>query len=93
MDSIIYYLSLNTNVKMKKFIHFLGSFFSSKTNESSKRAIAFLFSITMVVIYFFSNDLKIRELLIYCYTVLIALLLGLATAETIVGIFKKDNPQ
>ena len=75
---------------MKKF---LSGFLKSKTNESSKRAIAFLFSITMVVIYFFSNDLKIRELLIYCYTVLIALLLGLATAETIVGIFKKDNSQ
>ena len=75
---------------MKKF---LSGFLQSKSNESSKRAIAFLFSITMVVIYFFSNDLKIRELLIYCYTVLIALLLGLATAETIVGIFKKDNSQ
>ena len=75
---------------MKKF---LSGFLQSKSNESSKRAIAFLFSITMVVIYFFSNEEKIRELLIYCYTVLIALLLGLATAETIVGIFKKDNPQ
>ena len=75
---------------MKKF---LSGFLQSNTNESSKRAIAFLFSITMVVIYFFSNDIKIRELLIYCYTVLIALLLGLATAETIVGIFKKDNSQ
>lgn len=76
---------------MKKFIHFLGSFFSSKTNESSKRAIAIMFSVTMVVIYFFSNEKEIKELLIYCYSVLIALLLGLATAETIVGIFKKDN--
>lgn len=76
---------------MKKFIHFLGSFFSTKTNESSKRAIAIMFSVTMVVIYFFSNEKEIKELLIYCYSVLIALLLGLATAENIVGIFKKDN--
>jgi len=76
---------------MKKFIQFLGSFFQSETNESSKRAIAILFSITMVVIYFFSNDAEIRKLLIICYTVLICLLLGLATAETIVKIFKKEN--
>jgi hypothetical protein len=76
---------------MRKFIQFLGSFFQSETNESSKRAIAILFSVTMVVIYFFSNDVEIKKLLIYCYSVLIALLLGLATAETIVGIFKKEN--
>jgi hypothetical protein len=76
---------------MKKLIKFLGSFFQSETNESSKRAIAILFSVTMVVIYFFSNDVEIKKLLIYCYSVLIALLLGLATAETIVGIFKKEN--
>jgi hypothetical protein len=76
---------------MKKLIKFIGNFFVSKTNESSKRAIAILFSVTMVVIYFFSNDVEIKKLLIYCYSVLIALLLGLATAETIVGIFKKEN--
>lgn len=72
-------------------IQFLKGFLSSKTNESSKRAIAFLFSITMIVVYFFSNDVEVKKLLIYCYSVLIALLLGLATAETIVRIFKKNN--
>ena len=70
---------------------FIKGFFQSKTNESSKRAIAFLFSITMVVVYFFTNDVEIKKLLVYCYSVLIALLLGLATAETIVKIFKKEN--
>ena len=74
-----------------KLIKFIGNFFVSKTNESSKRAIAILFSVTMVVIYFFSNDVEIKKLLIYCYSVLIALLLGLATAETIVSLFKKEN--
>ena len=69
----------------------MKSFLQSKSNESSKRLIAFLFSITMIVVYFFSNDIEIRKLLIYCYCVLIALLLGLATAETIVSIFKKEN--
>jgi len=76
---------------MINFIQFLGSFFKSETNESSKRAIAILFSVAMVFIYFFSNDVEIKKLLIYCYSVLIALLLGLATTETIVKIFKKEN--
>jgi Mn2+/Fe2+ NRAMP family transporter len=69
----------------------MKSFLQSKSNESSKRLIAFIFSITLVVVYFFTSEPEIRKILIYCYTVLIALLLGLATAETIVSIFKKEN--
>lgn len=76
---------------MKKLIQFLGNFFIASTNESSKRLIAIMFSVTMIVIYFFSNEVEIRKTLIYCYSVLIALLLGLATTETIVKFFKKDN--
>jgi len=76
---------------MKKLINGIANLFMSKTNESSKRAIAIMFSVTMVVIYFFSNDVEIKKILIYCYSVLIALLLGLATAETIVNVFKKEN--
>jgi hypothetical protein len=76
---------------MIKFLH-------TKTNESSKRLIAFMFSITMIVVYFVTSDIETRKLLIYCYSVLIALLLGLATAETIASIFnvrantKNDEP-
>lgn len=76
---------------MEKLINFLASFLKSKTNESSKRAIAILFSITMIVIYFFSSDIEIKKLLIYCYSTLIALLFGLATTETIVDLFKNKN--
>ena len=74
---------------MKKIITFVGNLFSSKTNESSKRAIAILFSITMVVVYFVTPNVEVKTQLIYCYTSLIALLLGLTTAETITGMFKK----
>lgn len=72
---------------MKTLLNFL----QSKTNESLKRLISILFAITLIVVYFFTNDAEIKKLLIYCYSVLIALLLGLATAETIAGIFKKEN--
>lgn len=69
----------------------LLNFLQSKTNESLKRLISILFAITLIAIYFFTKEVEIKKLLIYCYSVLIALLLGLATAETIVGIFKKEN--
>ena len=72
---------------MKTILNFL----QSKTNESLKRLIAIMFAITLIVIYFFTNDAEIKKLLIYCYSVLIALLLSLATAETIVSLFKKNN--
>jgi hypothetical protein len=73
---------------MKNLITFVANLFLSKTNESSKRAIAILFSITMVVVYFVTPDVEVKTQLIYCYTALIALLLGLTTAETITGILK-----
>jgi Ca2+/Na+ antiporter len=72
---------------MKTILNFL----QSKTNESLKRLIAIMFAITLIVIYFFTNDAEIKKLLIYCYSVLIALLLSLATAETIISLFKKNN--
>ena len=72
---------------MKKIMDFL----SSKTNESIKRLIAFLFCISLIVVLFIPNSETIKIQIIYGMFVLIALLLGLATAETIVGIFKNKN--
>mgnify|MGYP000718749477 CR=1 FL=1 len=84
----------------------LLNFLQSKTNESLKRLIAIMFSITLIAIillfcgsviwllYFGKSITEIKaiiEILIYCFVALIALLLSLATAETIVSLFKKDN--
>lgn len=67
------------------------NFLRSKTNESSKRLIAFLFAITLICIPIFCKSDKILEMLIYAYSILIVLLLGLATVETIAAIFKNKN--
>ena len=81
------------------------NFLRSKTSESVKRLIAFLFAATLIIVmivfccsiiwllYYGKDISKIKEivdLLIYCHCGLIALLLGLTTFETIVGIFKKQ---
>lgn len=72
-------------------IDFISKLLSSKTNESLKRAVAFLFAITMIIAYFVTESVEIKKLLIYCFAVLISLLLALATAETIVSLFKKSD--
>lgn len=79
-------------------------FLQSKTNESVKRLIAFLFAITLIVIIFLfcgsviwllyygkpvSEIIQIIITIILCIVSLIALLLGLATVETILEIVKK----
>jgi presenilin-like A22 family membrane protease len=84
----------------------MKSFLQSKSNESVKRLIAFILSITLVVVLLLFcasvvwllyygkqiNDIKqVIDLLIYCFLALISLLLSLTTAETIVSIFKKEN--
>jgi hypothetical protein len=68
----------------------LINFLSSKTNESIKRVIAFIFSISLVIDLFLEKDLLLQKIIIIGMFSLICLLLALATAETIVGIFKKD---
>lgn len=78
---------------MKNLINFIASFFKSKTNESSKRLIAFMFSITLIVIAFITNSEKILEQIITALSYLIALALGLNMAENITNIFKKENNQ
>lgn len=67
----------------------MKNFLSSGTPESIKRLIAFLFTIALIAAYFSTNDMGLKTTLVYCYSVLIALLLGLATAETITNLFNK----
>jgi len=84
----------------------LLNFLSSKTNESVKRLIAFLFSLSLIItlfvfccaiiwlLYYGKDISKIKEivdLLIYCDCGLIALLLGLTTIEKLSAYFKKEN--
>ena len=76
---------------IKRFFNFIGGFFTSKSNESQKRLIAFMFSITIIVLAFNVTSIEILKLIVYGIFSLIALLLGLATVETIVNIFKKGN--
>ena len=64
-------------------------FLSSKTNESVKRLIAFLLTLALIGKFFCVNSETILQVFIYSFSVLIALLLALATAETISDIFKK----
>jgi heme/copper-type cytochrome/quinol oxidase subunit 4 len=70
---------------------FILNFFRSKSNESSKRLIAFMFSVTLIVIAFITNSEKILEQIITALSYLIALSLGLNMAENISNIFKKEN--
>jgi hypothetical protein len=74
-----------------KLFNFIGGFFTSTSNESQKRLIAFMFSITIIVLAFNVNSIKILEQIIYGMLALIALLLGLTTIENLVNIFKKGN--
>lgn len=76
---------------MKNFISFFANFFKSKTNESSKRLIAVIFAITLIVIAFITKDKEILSQIITSLSYLIALLLGLNMAENIATIFKKEN--
>jgi hypothetical protein len=73
---------------MKKLIQFFANFFKAKTNESSKRLIAVIFAITLIVIAFITKDKEILSQIITSLSYLIALLLGLNMAENIVGNFK-----
>jgi len=61
------------------------NFIRSKTNESSKRLIAFLFALTLIILALWLRTPQIIGLLFYS----IWLLLGLAAAETISGLFSK----
>ena len=74
-----------------KTFKFLAGFIQGKTNESLKRLIALIFSLTFVRVYFLENNIEIKTLLTYIIGSLIALLLGLATAENIINIFQKKN--
>ena len=73
---------------MKKLIQFFANFFKAKTNESSKRLIAVIFAITLIVIAFITKDKEILSQIITSLSYLIALLLGLNMAENIAGNFK-----
>ena len=66
-------------------------FLSSKTNESSKRLIAFLFALTLIAIAIFCNSEKILSQLVYVFTTLIVLLLGLTTVEKLAELWKNKN--
>jgi len=61
------------------------NFLRTKTNESSKRLIAFLFALTLIILAFWLRTPQIIDLLFYS----IWLLLGLATTETIANLFKR----
>jgi TRAP-type C4-dicarboxylate transport system permease small subunit len=76
---------------IQKLISFIAGIFSSESPTSSKRILAFMFSISLILAYFYSTDLGLKRLIIYCFCGLIALLLGLATVENIVSIFKGTN--
>jgi heme/copper-type cytochrome/quinol oxidase subunit 4 len=76
---------------MKEIIKFFANFFKSKTNESSKRLIAFFFSVTLIVIAFITNDKEILSQIVTSLSYLIALLLGLNMAENVVNILKKEK--
>ncbi len=70
-------------------MEFIKNLFSSNKSESVKRVIAMMFTIAMIAAYFTTNDVALKNVIVYCYSVLIALLLGLATAETITNLFTK----
>ena len=76
---------------MNPLTNFLTGFFKSKTNESSKRLIAFMFSITLIVIAFITKEKEILSQIISALAYLIGLLLGLNMLETISEKFKKEN--
>lgn len=76
---------------MKDILNFFANFFKAKTNESSKRLIAFFFSVTLIVIAFITNDKEILSQIITSLSYLIALLLGLNMAENVVNILKKEK--
>lgn len=61
------------------------NFLRTKTNESSKRLIAFLFASTLIYLALTYHTEQIISYLFYS----ICLLLGLATAETITDLFSK----
>jgi len=72
-------------------IKFITGFLQSATNESLKRLIAFFFSVSLIVAYFFANDIGLKTKIVFSMVGLIALLLGLATAENIISIFQNKN--
>lgn len=91
---------------MKKLINFIGGFFTSKSNESSKRLIAILFSSALIIILFlfcgaviwllyYGKDIsKIKDIIeqiITTFAYLIGLLLGFNMIENLSTIFKKEN--
>jgi hypothetical protein len=69
----------------------LLGFLQSKTNESLKRVIALIFAISLIVIAFITKSENVLLQIIYGFFVLIALLLGLATIETLADIWKNKN--
>lgn len=74
-----------------KLVKFIAGIFQGKANESIKRVIAFLFSLALIDIAIYTKLEAIQKFTISGMIILIALLLGLATAEAIINIFKNGN--
>jgi len=68
------------------------NFLRSKTNESMKRLIALCFAVVLMIVIFFAiylNYLDVLKQIVNLMFWSIWLLLGLATTETIFGLFSK----
>lgn len=74
-----------------KIFKFIGGFFTSSSNESQKRLIAFMFSVTIIVLAFNVQSVEILKMIVYGLFLLIILLLGLATVEKLYDIYKNKN--
>ena len=84
---------------MKKFLNWIGGFFSSESNNSSKRLVGI---IGAGFLYWTMWDNSHSELhvkpadsLVYSVAVLVAVSLGLTTVESVANIFKSikgDKP-
>jgi len=71
---------------MKKFIDWLGGFFSSESNNSSKRLVGIIGA--MFLFWTLWAEKSPSETLVYCVTTLVAVSLGLTTIESVAHIVK-----
>lgn len=84
---------METNFFLKVCSFVAGIFRGAGSPESEKRVIAFMFSISLIVLLFLAVYFPIRSenivtLIVWCFVVLIALMMGLATVQDLINYWR-----
>lgn len=80
---------------MKTILKWLSGFFTSQSNNSSKRLVGIVGAGFLYYAMYMSvsgnKNIVISDALVYSITALIAISLGLTTVEALKGLISKDN--